>query len=337
MILTVTVNPSIDKTVGLAEPLAPGHVQRAVSVTAQPGGKGINVATAVCSAGTPAEALFPAQAGDALLTLLAPTGLPTTTSPSPGAVRTNTAIVSPDGQTTKINEPGPDLSADDLDRLTDLIVTRAEAADWLVLAGSLPPSAPADLYPRIIRTVRTLLGAEAPLIALDTSGAPLTAALGPDVDNADLPDLIKPNGDELAELAAGPGVVVTGEEIEEDPEVAARLAQSFTARGVDTVLATLGGQGAVLVTRGGAWHAIHAPIAVKSTVGAGDSSLAGFLLASIEGLPEPARLTRAVAYGSAAAGLPGTTIPTPSDVTESAVSVRPLNSAHTSTTASAAL
>ena len=82
-------------------------------------------------------------------------------------------------------------------------------------------------------------------------------------------------------------------------------------RGVAAVLATLGGNGAVLVTADGAWHATPPPTHVVSTVGAGDSSLFGYILGDIRGLAAPDRLALAVAYGSAAAGLPGTTIPEP--------------------------
>ena len=69
--------------------------------------------------------------------------------------------------------------------------------------------------------------------------------------------------------------------------------------------------GAVLVTADGAWHATPPPTHVVSTVGAGDSSLFGYILGDIRGLAAPDRLALAVAYGSAAAGLPGTTIPEP--------------------------
>ena len=87
------------------------------------------------------------------------------------------------------------------------------------------------------------------------------------------------------------------------------------------VLATLGGNGAVLVTPEGAWHATPPPTTVVSTGGAGDSSLFGYLLGDIRGLPAPERLALAVAYGSAAAGLPGTTIPLPTQLRTELVGV----------------
>ena len=90
------------------------------------------------------------------------------------------------------------------------------------------------------------------------------------------------------------------------------------------MLATLGGNGAVLVTAEGAWHATPPPTTVVSTVGAGDSSLFGYLLGDIRGLTAPDRLALAVAYGSAAAGLPGTTIPQPAQLRTELVGVTAL-------------
>ena len=91
------------------------------------------------------------------------------------------------------------------------------------------------------------------------------------------------------------------------------------------MLATLGANGAVLVTREGAWHATPPPITVVSTVGAGDSSLFGYVLGALRDLAPPDRLALAVAYGSAAAGLPGTTIPEPGQVRPELVAVEALD------------
>jgi 1-phosphofructokinase len=94
------------------------------------------------------------------------------------------------------------------------------------------------------------------------------------------------------------------------------------------VLATLGAHGAVLVTGSGAWLATPPPVDVLSTVGAGDSSLFGYLLGELRDAPPAERLALAVAYGTAAAGLPGTTIPTPSQVRPDLVAVDDLNLTH---------
>jgi 1-phosphofructokinase len=131
---------------------------------------------------------------------------------------------------------------------------------------------------------------------------------------------MKPNGEELASFTGGDPHL-----LESDPHAAAKAARTLVDRGVETVLATLGGNGAVLVTELGAWHAAPPPTTVVSTVGAGDSSLFGYLLGDIRQRTPAQRLALAVAYGSAAAGLPGTTIPHPSQVTPELVSVRDLD------------
>ena len=106
---------------------------------------------------------------------------------------------------------------------------------------------------------------------------------------------------------------------------AATAARVLVDKGVEAVLATLGPHGAVLVTAKGAWHASPPPTMVVSTVGAGDSSLFGYLLGDVQGWTPDHRLALAVAYGSAAAGLAGTTIPHPSQVRPELVSVRDLD------------
>ena len=131
---------------------------------------------------------------------------------------------------------------------------------------------------------------------------------------------MKPNGEELASFTGGDAT-----ELEADPEAAAAAARTLVDRGVGAVLATLGGNGAVLVTREGSWHATPPPTEVVSTVGAGDSSLFGYLLGDLRGQDPAQRLALAVAYGSAAAGLPGTTIPQPTQVQPELVVVRELS------------
>jgi 1-phosphofructokinase len=131
---------------------------------------------------------------------------------------------------------------------------------------------------------------------------------------------MKPNGEELASFNG-----MDPEALESDPVKAATAARTLVDRGVETVLATLGSHGAVLVNRDGAWHATPPPTTVVSTVGAGDSSLFGYLLGDVRQRGPAQCLALAVAYGSAAAGLPGTTIPTPSQVSPEQVSVRELD------------
>ncbi len=303
MIVTLTPNPSIDRTVTLAAPLARGAVQRVVAVTSQSGGKGVNISRAAVSAGIATVAVLPAADDDPFVRDLALASIPCLPTLPAGEIRMNIAVTEPDGTTTKLNSPGATVTAEVLAAMADALVERAGAARWVVLAGSLPPGAPADWYAGLVRTLR----GSGVRVAVDTSEEPLEALVAAFPEAA--PDLMKPNGEELASLTGADPA-----SLEHDPVAAAGAAQVLVQRGVSTVLATLGGDGAVLVTAEGAWHAAALPIEVVSTVGAGDSSLFGYLFGDEQGLSAPERLAWAVAYGSAAAGLPGTTIPDPSQV-----------------------
>lgn len=319
MIVTVTAHPSIDRTVSLAAPLRVDTVQEAVSAREDVGGKGVNVSGVIDAAGARGRAVVPLAAGDPYGSLLQTTGLDVVAVPVVGTARVNLTIVDPVGATTKINLPGARFDADTSTRFVDAVVAAARGAHWLVLAGSLPPGADADLYVRVIRAVRAELVDDAPRIAVDTSGAALR-----EVVQHGAPDLIKPNDDELADLVGHP--------LDADVDAAdAQLVAAVHAAALELVpsrvraaLVTLGGAGAVLITEGGAWHAAPPPTTVRSTVGAGDSSLAGYLLASTAGVPAAQCLEHAVRYGSAAAALPGTQPPRTSDLSPAPIAVAAL-------------
>ncbi|MET3719616.1 hexose kinase [Arthrobacter sp. UYEF21] len=337
MIVTFTANPSLDRTVALPGPLERGEVQRAVSVSQQSGGKGVNVSRALVASGLQTVAVLPGGDSDPVLAGLHHDRVPFAALPINEPLRTNVALTEPGGVTTKINEPGPVLSADEQEALISLLLERARGASWVVLAGSLPPGFPADFYATVTHRLRSMTDggntAGAPLIAVDSSGAPLAAAVSgssPDGTTQDglsgKPDLLKPNAEELAELAAAAGfaTVSTAAELEADPEAAAAAAAAVVRSGVGAVLATLGSKGAVLVTADGAWLATHPPVAAVSTVGAGDSSLAGYLLAHGQGAAPADCLRQAVAHGAAAASLPGSTVPAVHQTTPNAVTITAL-------------
>lgn len=313
MILTLTPNPSIDRTVALDGELVRGQVHRVASVTSQAGGKGVNISRAAVSADIPSIAVVPAEMEDPFVLELLGAGIDCRPVKPAGDVRVNLTITEPDGTTTKLNSPGAAVLPLHLELMAQAVLVRASSADWTVLAGSLPVGAPPAFYADLVRRLREVGGH----VAVDTSEAPLQALVAALPDAA--PDLMKPNGEELASFTGG-----DAEELEADPGATAAAARQLIERGVGAVLATLGGNGAVLVTGEGAWHASPPPTTVISTVGAGDSSLFGYLLGDIRGLPAPDRLALAVAYGSAAAGLPGTTIPQPSHLRTELVGVTPL-------------
>jgi 1-phosphofructokinase len=317
MIVTLTANPSHDRTVNLAAPLERGSVQRAESVISQAGGKGVNISRACVAADQPTIAVLPAAKDDPFVLELLAAGIDCRPVHHAGDLRVNITITEPDGTTTKLNSPGPQATTALLDELNDALVRRAGSADWIVLAGSLPPGAPPEWYAELVTALR---GAGA-RVAVDTSDAPLKALVdalsnGP----TSAPHLMKPNGEELASFTGH-----RPDDLESDPWEAAVAARDLIARGVESVLVTLGPHGAVLVNGSGAWHAAPPATTVVSTVGAGDSSLFGYLLGDVTGRDPDQRLALAVAYGSAAAGLPGTTIPHPHQVRPELVRVRRLD------------
>lgn len=311
MILTLTLNPSLDRTIELAAPLQRGEVQRASTASQHPGGKGVNIVRALSASGVDSLALLPGDGGDPVVRALILEDIPHLAVPIGAPLRSNVAITEPDGTTTKVNEPGPSLTAAQLAGLLALAVEKSDGASWLVLAGSLPPGVPDDFYATAIEAVRAAHGEHAPRIAVDSSGAPLRECLRA------APDLLKPNGEELAELTARS----TGSALESDPNAAASAAASLVQNGVGAVLATLGSKGAVLVTAQGSWHGRGPAVKAKSTVGAGDSALSGYLLATDRGDSPTACLQQAVAHGAAAASLPGTMVPSLAQTNPAAVTV----------------
>jgi 1-phosphofructokinase len=241
--------------------------------------------------------------GAQLLRLLASEELRVRAVPIAGAIRANVTIVEPDGATTKVNEPGPELSGEELEALKAALLDAAAGADWVVLSGSLPPGVPPELYASLTAQLR----AQGVKVALDTAGPLLRSAV------AGGPDLIKPNDRELERAS--------GVEVRTPADVPAAVAR-MRAAGARDVLASLGADGAVLVDQTGTWHACS-PVAVpRSTVGAGDAMLAGFLAAGGRG---PEALVEGIAWAAAAVSLPGSRMPTPAEIDRSAVEVNRLD------------
>lgn len=312
-IVTLTLNPALDQTVRLTDALRPGEVQRADEQRTDAAGKGVNVARAIAAAGTAVIAVLPLADDDPYGPLLRSTGLVIRAVPVNARVRTNLTLTSPSGETTKINLPGGALDDAELDAIIAVVIAAARGAEWLVLAGSLPPGVPEDVYARIAVAVRRSI-TPAPRIAVDTAGPALAAAVHTGAEGR--PDLIKPNEDELAEL-------VDAATLSGANEVAA-AANTLVRAGVANVLVTLGGDGAILADAEGALATPAPPIRVSSTVGAGDSALAGYLLADTAGAGREERLRQAIRYGSAAATLPGTQPPSPTDLGTDQLPVRAL-------------
>jgi 1-phosphofructokinase len=211
----------------------------------------------------------------------------------------NITVVEPDGTTTKLNEGGPRLTSAERDALVAETLALARPGMWVVGCGSLPPGLGGDFYAALVARARER-GAR---VAVDSSGQALRLAVSA------APDLVKPNREELAEVS-GITVATLGD--------AVRAAARLRALGAVTVLASLGPDGAVLVDSSGAAHGQAWVAAPRSTVGAGDALLAGYLASQHPGREA---LACALAWGGAAAGLPGSRMPTPYDVAAVAVTV----------------
>jgi 1-phosphofructokinase len=280
VIVTVTPNPSIDRTVVLAR-LDRGRLNRALAATEEAAGKGLNVSRALHQAGVETRAVLPLadETAEGFLALLGD-AMPIVTVRVGGSVRVNVSLVESDGTVTKVNEPGPTLSAADAESLVRAAAS-AEPA-WIVGCGSLPPGAPSSFYASLVEARRG-----AGRVAIDASGEPLRAAVEA------RPDVIKPNVVELEELVGRP-LTTLGEIV--------AAAEALVAGGIGAVLVSLGEHGAIHVDRGGAIHASATVDAVANTVGAGDALLAGYLAAG----GGPDAVPSAVAWASAAVRSPGT-------------------------------
>jgi 1-phosphofructokinase len=309
-VVTLTANPSLDRTLALPGALTRGGVLRLSAAATEPGGKGVNVARALAAAGTDVVCVLPAAEDDEIVAALHRLGLSLATVPVGAPVRTNYTVAEPDGTTTKLNEPGAPLGTPTRAALAEVVRQQADGARWVVLSGSLPPGTPAGWYADLVAGLRNT-GA---CIAVDTSEEPLRALFDAGRDAA--PDLLKPNAEELARLTG-----VSEADVLTDPDAALSAVGTLHALGVGTVLLTLGADGALLSTAEGLWSARPPQVAVRSTVGAGDCSLAGYLLADLAGRAPADRLRSAVAYGAASAALPGSAVPTPAQVDGAAVRV----------------
>ncbi|MFF8728116.1 1-phosphofructokinase [Streptomyces sp. NPDC015171] len=300
MILTVTPNPSLDRTYEVPA-LERGEVIRATGERMDPGGKGVNVSRAVASAGRHTVAVLPlgGAPGALVAELLDAQGIEVAPVPVAGATRSNIALAEADGVLTKINAPGPELSAAEQALLLAAVREHSRAADWIACCGSLPRGLAPSWYADVV----TEAHAGGARIALDTSGRPLLEALRA------RPDVVKPNAEELAEAVARP-LTTVGD--------ALKAAEEVRAMGARAVLASLGADGQLLVSETGTWFGSARVSAVRSNVGAGDASLAGFLIAGGTG---PEALASAVAHGAAAVGLPGSEMPAPADLNPTAVTV----------------
>jgi 6-phosphofructokinase 2 len=280
-IVTLTMNPAIDLS-STVDRVVPGHKLRCTPPRWDPGGGGINIGRAIHKLGGEAVVYYPAggATGQALRELLDREGLDHHAIPIGGWTRINGAVLDESTrQQYRFIAPGPELSDGEWQRCLDEVAGIRPAPGYVAASGSLPPGVPDDFYARLARGAR----AAGSRVVLDTSGAALALALAGGVY------LVKPSLRELSQLA--------GRELRAEPEqceFARHLVQSGQS---EVVVLSLGADGALMVWAEGSARLRPPPVVVQSTVGAGDSMLAGILLA----LVRRESLTAAFRFGVAAA------------------------------------
>lgn len=298
-VVTVTLNPSIDRTIALSS-LTVGEINRAQEITLHPGGKGVNVSRAARAYGVDTHALFVGGTlGQAWMSgELAKASISHTVIASGDAIRSNMTIVESDGRVTKINEPGPTLGDADIAEIKNALSALDLKGNWVVFAGRLNPGLAATAY----ADLATFAKSKGAKVAVDSSGAEFAAAV-----KAAAVDLVKPNHHELAELVGRDLLTI------DDVIVAA---QEVIAGGVETILCSMGADGAILITAAGATHCEPIEKVSGTPVGAGDILLGIFIAA---GADVPA-LEAAISWSAASVPLTGTSIPSPAQA--EAVKVR---------------
>jgi 1-phosphofructokinase len=282
-VATVTLNPAIDHSVGIPNFTA-GSVNRVAWEQADAGGKGVNVASFLRDLGVAVsvtgflgrdnapefERLFERKSiADRFVRL-------------PGKTRVNVKILDEaQDRITDINFPGQHARAGDRESLEQAIAALVPDHDWFVLSGSVPAGIPFDVYAELTATLK----AAGKRVVVDTSGAPLRAAL------RGAPFAVKPNIAELEECLGRPLP---------DAAAAAAAARTLVADGVACVVVSMGGDGALFVDASAGVLAVPPPVEVRSTVGAGDAMVAGLIAAKLRGLPlaDCARLATATAVGA---------------------------------------
>ena len=295
-IVTLTLNPALDKSTEVAH-LVPEQKLRCGPLQLDAGGGGINVSKAIRRLGGQGLAVFPSGGhnGKTLCELLEKEGIKTQTLVVPGETRENLSVFETDTNAQyRFTLPGLQLSENQADDCLSMIKQLNPA--YLVASGSLPPGLPVTYYEKVAAFAKDI-GAR---FVLDTSGTALQAAADEGLY------LLKPN---LAELSAMVGVEKL--EMHEVDNAALKIIQEGKC---EVVVVSLGPQGALLVTKDGFEH-IPAPMVKKqSTVGAGDSMVAGMVWALNEGksLREMAQI--GVACGSAATMNQGTQLFRAADV-----------------------
>lgn len=289
LIVTVTLNPALDKTVTLPM-FHIGHVNRVEKMRLDPGGKGINVSKTIQALGgkSIAMGILGGWAGRYIKTCLDKAGITNDFAYVRQTTRTNLKIIDPELHTnTDVNEPGLPVSSRSVNRVFESLAAKVTAGDTVVLAGKTPPGVEDSLYGEWAQRlhqkgVRVCLDADGPLLAHGIAA---------------LPEMIKPNEEEFSRLVGRPLDSI---------QDMARAALQLNQRGIGQIVISMGEKGALFV-RGGRVKIAHGlKVPVKSTVGAGDAAVAALVLSCERGEDWLDTIRLAVAAGTAAVMCEGT-------------------------------
>jgi 1-phosphofructokinase family hexose kinase len=287
MILTVTLNAAIDRTVAVPS-FRQGHRHRAVEASTVAGGKGVNVARALKILDRPviATGLAGGPTGARLMERLAEESILTDFTWISGESRTNIAVIDPTtGEQTEINERGPDVAAGELERFLEKLLYLARGARICVIAGSMPPSVPPSFSARMVEELKAL-GVET---VVDTEGEPLIASLRAE------PAAVTPN------VREAEGAV--GHEFNDREDLLSGLLSLVELGAADAVITRPEGCVASLLVgeereERRAYEVTAPSLEPIAAVGSGDAFLAGYVAGRYDGRPPEECLRFAVACGA---------------------------------------
>lgn len=283
MIITVTMNPAIDKTVEI-DTFVHGGLNRIQSPVADAGGKGINVSKTIRAIGgkTLATGFLGRDGSDKILDCLHKEQIDHDFVFVDGVTRTNMKIMEKDGTLTEMNEQGMTVPPEKIEELIQKLAGYASEDTLFVLAGSIPKGVGSDIYARITKEVK----AKGAKVFMDADGALFQESLKA------VPSMIKPNHVELAEYFGLSG------EVEEAELV--RLGKELLAKGVELIAISRGSKGAIFITEEQIIKCSGLKVEVHSTVGAGDAMVAALSYAKDAGLSweESIRLGMAASAGA---------------------------------------
>ena len=273
MIVTVTANPALDKTARV-DVMRPGALNRLEEVVIDCGGKGVNVSTMIHALGgdSIATCFAGGGAGEELLSRIAAKGLRSDFVRIKNTTRTNLKVVDREGRLTELNEPGPQVSAEEWRSLEERLFRYTGRNSVFVISGSMPRGLEADAYRNLCGALRSK-GAK---VFLDADGEALKLALCA-LPSA-VPDYIKPNRYEILTFFG----IGNDEKVTE--ELLLELAERLLEKGPTLCALSMGAQGALFVNREGAWRAPGVDVPVRSTVGAGDSMVGALVYGLEQGL-----------------------------------------------------